>query len=82
MPSHPTQRKKETKMAELNLKAPDISCEHCQRAIEGDIGKLQGVSLVKVDIPRQTVQIHYDPQAITRDQIVAEMDEIGYPVAQ
>lgn len=68
-------------MAELNLKAPDISCEHCQRTIEGDIGKLQGVSLVKVDIPQQTVQIHYDPQAITRDQIVAEMDEIGYPVA-
>ncbi len=69
-------------MAELQLKAPDISCEHCQRTIEGDIGKLQGVSQVKVDIPQQTVSIHYDPQTITRDQIVAEMDDIGYPVAQ
>lgn len=49
-------------MAELQLKAPDISCEHCQRTIEGDIGKLQGVSQVKVDIPQQTVSIHYDPQ--------------------
>ena len=68
-------------MAELYLKAPDISCEHCQHAIEGDIGKLQGVSLVKVDIPQKTVLVNYDPQAITRDQIVAEMDEIGYPVA-
>ncbi|HEY7349393.1 MAG TPA: heavy-metal-associated domain-containing protein [Ktedonobacterales bacterium] len=69
-------------MAELHLKALDISCEHCQRAIEGDIGKLPGVSLVRVDIPQQAVLIHYDPQAITRDQIVTEMDEIGYPVAQ
>ncbi len=68
-------------MAELNLKAPDISCEHCQRAIEGDLGKLEGVSLVKVDISQQTVLVHYDPQAITREQIVNTMEEIGYPVA-
>jgi copper chaperone len=69
------------KMAELTLKAPDISCEHCQHTIEGDLGKLQGVSHVQVDIPQQTVLVKYDPQMITRDQIVAELDEIGYPVA-
>ncbi len=50
-------------MAELYLKAPDISCEQCQRAIESDIGKLQGVNLVKVDIPQKTVLVHHDPQA-------------------
>ncbi len=69
-------------MAELTVKAPDISCEHCQHTIEGDLSKLQGVSQVKVDIPQQTVLVHYDPQMITRDQIVAELDEIGYPIAQ
>jgi copper chaperone len=69
-------------MAELNLKAPDISCAHCQHTIEGDIGKLEGVSLVKVDIPQQTVLVHYDPQTITRDQILVEMDGIGYPAAE
>jgi copper chaperone len=69
-------------MAELTLKAPDISCEHCQHTIEGDLSKMQGISQVKVDIPQQTVLVHYDPQMITRDQIVAELDEIGYPIAQ
>jgi copper chaperone CopZ len=69
-------------MSEMTLKAPDISCEHCQHSIEGDLGKLAGVSLVHVDIPQQTVLVKYDPQTITRDQIVAVMDEIGYPVAQ
>ena len=69
-------------MAELTVKAPDISCEHCQHTIEGDLSKMQGVSQVKVDIPQQTVLVHYDPQMITRDQIVAELDEIGYPIAQ
>jgi copper chaperone len=69
-------------MAELTVKAPDISCEHCQHTIEGDLSKMQGISQVKVDIPQQTVLVHYDPQMITRDQIVAELDEIGYPIAQ
>ncbi|HEU5198537.1 MAG TPA: heavy-metal-associated domain-containing protein [Ktedonobacterales bacterium] len=69
-------------MAEFTVKAPDISCEHCQHTIEGDLSKMQGISQVKVDIPQQTVLVHYDPQMITRDQIVAELDEIGYPIAQ
>ena len=69
-------------MAKVILDVPDISCEHCQRAIEGDLSKLQGISQVKVDIPQQTVLVYYDPQLITRDQIVAELDEIGYPIAQ
>lgn len=68
-------------MTEMIVKAPDISCEHCQRTIEGDVGKLSGVRLVRVDIPQQTVLVQYDPQAITREQIVTTLEEIGYPVA-
>ena len=43
---------------------------------------MQGVSQVQVDIPQQTVLVRYDPQMITRDQIIAELDDIGYPIAQ
>jgi len=67
-------------MSELTLLSPEISCEHCQRTIEGDLGKLAGVSLVRVDVPQQTVLVHYDPQMLTREQIVATLDEIGYPI--
>lgn len=67
-------------MESTTLVAPDISCEHCQHAIEGAVGKMEGVSSVKVDIPTKSVHISYDPQKVTLDKIEAVMDEEGYTV--
>ncbi len=64
------------------LVAHDISCEHCQRAIEGAVGKLSGVSSVKVDIPTKTVRIDYDSQEVTLAKIEEVLDDIGYTVAK
>ena len=64
------------------LVAPDISCEHCQHAIEGAVGKLAGVSLVQVDIPTKSVHINYDPQKVTITKIEEVLDETGYTVAK
>ena len=33
-------------MEKTTLVAPDISCEHCQHAIEGALGELAGVNAV------------------------------------
>lgn len=63
------------------LTAPDISCEHCQRTVEGAVGALIGVQSVHVEIPSKTVQISYDPARVSRQQIEAVMDDEGYPVA-
>ena len=67
-------------MESTTLVAPDISCEHCQHAIEGAVGKMEGVSSVKVDIPTKSVRISYDPQKVTLDKIEEVMDEEGYAV--
>ncbi|MDQ2906278.1 MAG: heavy-metal-associated domain-containing protein [Ktedonobacteraceae bacterium] len=67
-------------METITLVAPDISCEHCQRAIESDLGKLAGVREVKVNIPAKTVQLAYDPQQVTLAKIEEELDDIGYTV--
>lgn len=64
------------------LVAPDISCEHCQHAIEGTVGKLDGVRNVNVDIPTKTVHINYDPQKVTLTKIEEILDDIGYTVAK
>ncbi len=69
-------------MESTTLVAPDISCEHCQHAIEGAVGKMEGVSSVKVDIPTKTVRISYDPQKVTLDKIEEVMDDEGYTVAK
>ncbi len=68
-------------MESITLTAPDISCEHCKRTIETEIGALHGVQSVAVEVPTKQVNVSYDPAYATRDQIVAKLDEEGYPVA-
>ena len=69
-------------MASRTFVAPDISCEHCQKAIEGAIGKLEGVRKVNVDIPTKTVYIDYDPEIVTLTKIEEVLDDMGYTVAK
>jgi copper chaperone len=69
-------------MESTKLVAPDISCEHCQHAIEGAVGKMEGVSQVTVDIPTKTVHIDYDPQTVSLTQIGEVLDDTGYTVAK
>ena len=64
------------------LVAPDISCEHCQHAIEGAVTKMDGVQTVTVDIPTRLVHVNYDPQKVTVAKIEEVMDDVGYTVAK
>jgi copper chaperone len=69
-------------METTSLVAPDISCEHCQHAIEGALGELFGVNTVKVDIPTKTVNLTYDPQKVTLAKIEEVLDDTGYTVVK
>ena len=69
-------------MEATSLVAPDISCEHCQHAIEGAVGELEGVNSVKVDIPSKTVDINYDPEKVTLTKIEEVLDDVGYTVTK
>lgn len=66
----------------IQLTAPDISCEHCERAITEAVGALDGVETVAVDIPTKVVTITFDPAAVQTDAIEAAMDDEGYPVTK
>jgi copper chaperone len=68
-------------MESMTVTAPDISCEHCKMTIERELGGLAGVASCRVDIPTQQVDVTYDPAEISRDDIVARLDDEGYPVA-
>lgn len=69
-------------MESTTLVAPDISCEHCQHAIEGAVGKMAGVNNVKVDIPTKSVHVTYDPQKVSLAKIEEVLDDTGYTVAK
>ncbi len=68
-------------MTKVVLTVPDISCEHCQRAIEGALGKERGVAAVRVVVPEKKVYLDYDPATITLETVGTILDDEGYAIA-
>jgi copper chaperone CopZ len=48
------------------LSVPDISCEHCERAITNALRPINGVQSVSVDIPAKQVRVGYERGARQR----------------
>jgi copper chaperone CopZ len=68
-------------MTTKTLSVPDISCEHCERAIKGALEPIPGVQAVAVDIPGKTVKVQYDEGAVTIARIKQAVEDEEYPVA-
>lgn len=68
-------------MVKETLQVKGMSCDHCIRSIEGSVGKLNGVSRVTVHLDTGTVDVEYDPDRISRADIVEAIDDQGYDVA-
>jgi copper chaperone len=63
------------------ISAPEIHCGHCKSSIEGALRPLDGVERAEVDIDARTVAVTYDPGVVTREAIVATIEEQGFEVA-
>lgn len=68
-------------MQTIILSVPDISCEHCERAITGALTPVEGVENVAVDIPAKQVRVEYDESKVDVDQMKNVLQEEDYPVA-
>ena len=66
-------------MTTVVYSVPAISCGHCTRTIETEVGELQGVQSVKAAIDTKKVEITFDAPA-SEDKIKALLAEIDYPV--
>lgn len=65
----------------IKLHAKDISCDHCAMTIKRELGPVEGVVSVDVDVPSKTVVLqHTDAAALAR--VKALMEDIGYPVSE
>ena len=54
-----------------------MTCGHCVRSVKGELGKLDGVNDVAVDLKTGTVNITSSDE-LDRDAIKAAIDEAGY----
>ena len=67
-------------MATTVLNVPDISGEHCERAITNALSPVDGVRSVKVDIPARQVHVDYDDRSLDVNRMKEILQEEDYPV--
>lgn len=56
---------------------PNISCGHCVKTVEREVGEIVGVTLVKADEASKNVTVEWDTPA-TWDAIKSLLVEIDY----
>ncbi len=54
---------------------PDMSCNHCKRAIEGAFGKLDVVERVEVNLAHKTLLLQ---GSITKEEVQTIVEELGF----
>lgn len=68
-------------MSTKTVAVPNISCGHCVKTIEHDIGEVAGVATVHANLESKNVTVEWSEPA-NWDRIRSEMDEIGFPVKE
>ena len=64
-------------MNEKTFKVPNIGCDGCVRAIQGELTELNGVVKVDGDVDSQMVTVQWNDPA-SWEQITATLTEIEY----
>ncbi|RTR28148.1 copper chaperone [Robertmurraya yapensis] len=67
-------------MEKITLNVQGMSCGHCVNTIEGIVGKLDGISEVKVHLENGTVDVEFDSNKVTLETIKETIDDQGYDV--
>jgi copper chaperone len=67
-------------MTEKTFKVPEMSCGHCKAAVEGELNKLSGVERADADVERGTVEVSYDEETVTTEDLKGAIEEAGYTV--
>ncbi|MFY4776653.1 copper chaperone CopZ [Metabacillus sp. RGM 3146] len=67
---------------ETTLKVNGMSCAHCVKAVEGSVGKLAGVASVKVHLEAGKVDVKYDADQVSLNEIKEAIDDQGYEVEE
>lgn len=63
------------------ISVPEVHCGHCVSSIEGALGPMDGVDSASVDLESRSVTVTYDSDTVSRDQLVATIEDQGYDVS-
>jgi copper chaperone len=68
-------------MTDKTLNVTGMSCGHCKAAVEGELNKLSGLEWANADVERGTVEVSYDEDKVTTEDLKGAIEEAGYSVA-
>lgn len=70
--------RKDSSLTETKLDVEGMSCGHCKAAVEGELGKLEGVEHSDADFENGTVEVRYDESRVTADDLKGAVEAAGY----
>jgi copper ion binding protein len=68
-------------MTTKTFQVPNISCGHCVRTIENEVGELEGVTSVKAVEDTKLVTVEWNEPPQSWEGIKSLLEEINYPPA-
>ncbi|MDR4887780.1 copper chaperone CopZ [Fredinandcohnia sp. QZ13] len=67
-------------MQKVTLNVQGMSCGHCVKAVEGSVGKLEGVDQVNVKLDEALVEVSFNESQVSLDTIKETIEDQGYDV--
>ncbi len=62
------------------LKIEGMTCSCCAGKVEKSINQLDGVFSVEIDVDNEEVQVVFNKDTVTMEQIKGKIEEQGYPI--
>ena len=69
-------------MTSRTVQVPSISCGHCVKTIEREVGELAGVTSVSAEAATRNVRIEWDESRTSWEDISKLMQDIHYAPAE
>jgi len=67
-------------MTETKLSVPDMSCAHCEAAVEGSLNALSGIESSNADFETGVVEVRYDEDRVTPETLGDAIRSADYTV--
>ena len=68
-------------LEKVQLTVEGMTCGHCRKAVEEAVEALPGVADAIVDLEKKTLDVSYEKDQVTLEQIHAAIKDAGYQVA-